>query len=182
MSMPSSNRWSAWLTLTALASAALVLGGCSLAFPLARHWMHPEKPMSDAQSISEVVGPAKQIARSAQLPDVSGSFSWASCNDQGGKPYRGRVDMTFIVPKGLDHSAYFEQIAKTMEANGWSAGPPPGLHVFGTTIHQNGVMGIIGVSPFLDADGAVQLFGQCRNMSDHRLDEGFSIKDQLRTR
>lgn len=141
----------------------------------------PSPPLSDQQAIAQVVDPAKQIAKVAALQDVSGGFSWESCNDQGDPPYRGRVDMTFMVPPGVDHDAYFNQVAKTMVANGWSAGPPPGRYEFGAVIHRGGVMASIGVSPFQGADGAVQLFGECRNMNEHRHDSnGFSIRDQLR--
>ncbi len=150
-------------------------------FPSRHDPNHPEHPLSDQQAIAQVVDPARQIAKVAALQDPSGGFSWESCNDQGDPPYRGRVDMTFMVPPGVDHDAYFDQVAKTMVANGWSAGAPPGRHEFGAVIHQNGVMATIGVSPFQGADGAVQLFGECRNMNDHRQDSnGFSIKDQLR--
>ncbi|MDT5148086.1 MAG: hypothetical protein QOC58_2731 [Mycobacterium sp.] len=141
----------------------------------------PEHPLTDQQAIAQVVEPAKRIAKVAALQDPSGGFSWEACNDQGEPPYRGRVDMTFVVPPGVDHGAYFQQVADTMVANGWSAGAPPGQHLSGAAIHQNGVMATIGVSPFQGADGAVQLFGECRNMNDHRHDSnGFSIKDQLR--
>jgi hypothetical protein len=150
-------------------------------FPATHDPDRPEHPMTDQQTIAQVVDPAKQIAKIAGLQDPSGGFSWESCNDQGEPPYRGRVDMTFAVPPGVDHTAYFQQVANTMVANGWSPGAPPGQHLSGAVIHQNGVMATIGVSPFQGADGAVQLFGECRNMSDHRHDSnGFSIRDQLR--
>lgn len=141
---------------------------------------NPDLPFSNERAITQVVDSAKQIAKVAALQAVSGGFSWESCNDQGDPPYRGRVDLTFRVPTGVDRGAYFDQIAETMVATGWSSGAPPGQHLFGTVIHQDGVMATIGVSPFLGADGAVQLFGECRNMNDHRYDKGFSIKDQLR--
>jgi hypothetical protein len=87
--------------------------------------------------------------------------------------------MTFLVPPGADHSGYFQRIANTMEANGWSAGALPGRHASGTVIHQEAVMATIGISPYVGTDGSVQLLGQCRNMNDHRRDSGFSVKDQL---
>ncbi len=134
----------------------------------------PDSPLSDRQAIAQVVDAASQIAKVAGLQDPSGGFSWESCNDQGEPPYRGRVDMTFAVPPGVDHDAYFARIATTMVADGWAPAT-------GTAIHRDGVLARIGVSPFTGADGAVQLFGECRNMSDHRADSnGFSIKDQLR--
>ncbi len=141
----------------------------------------PEHPLSDQQAIAQVVEAAKQIAKVAGLQDPSGGFSWESCNDQGEPPYRGRVDMTFAVPPGADHGAYFDRVATTMAASGWAPGAPPGAHLAGTAIHRDGVTAGIGVSPFTGADGAVQLFGECRDMTDHRADSnGFSIKDQLR--
>ncbi|WP_371877829.1 hypothetical protein, partial [Mycobacterium kansasii] len=159
----------------------LLLGGCSPMYPFAHDADHPEHPLSDEQAMAQVIEPAKQITKVAGLRDVSGGFSWESCNDQGDPPYRGRVDMTFNVPPGIDHSAYFEQVAATMVAHGWSSGAPSGQHLFGTAIHNDGVMATIGVSPFLGADGASELSGECRDMNNHRTDSnGFSIKDQLR--
>jgi hypothetical protein len=166
--------------LAALTAVALLLGGCSPMSPSKHNPDGPERPLSNEQAIAQVVDPARSIAKVAALQEVSGGFSWEACNDQGFPPYRGRADMTFRVPTGADPSTYFEQIAKTMVANGWASGPPPGQHLFGAVIHQDGVMATIGISPFLGADGAVQLFGECRNMNDHRYDNGFSIKDQLR--
>ncbi len=117
-------------------------------YPFAHDADHPEHPLSDEQAMAQVIEPAKQIAKITGLQDVSGGFSWESCNDQGDPPYRGRVDMTFIVPRGIDHSSYFEQVAATMVAHGWSSGAPPRQHLFGTVIHKDGVMATIGVSPF----------------------------------
>jgi hypothetical protein len=89
--------------------------------------------------------------------------------------------MTFAIPAGFDHGACYEQFAKTTVANGWSAGPPPGQHASGAVINNNGVMATIGASPFLGADGAVRLFGECGNMNNHRSDSNcLSIKGQLR--
>ncbi|WP_255246013.1 hypothetical protein [Mycobacterium persicum] len=180
--MSSNDRFRRWPERLAWPlTVVLVLGGCSLMYPFAHDVDHPEHPLSDQQAMAQVIEPAKQIAKIAGLQDVSGGFSWESCNDQGDPPYRGRVDMTFIVPLGIDHSAYFEQVAATMVAHGWSSGAPPGQHLFGTVIHKDGVMATIGVSPFLGADGAIELSGECRNMNNHRTDSnGFSIKDQLR--
>jgi hypothetical protein len=169
------------LRLAAVIATISMLGGCSVMSPNRHDPDHPEHPLSDEQAIAQVVDPAKQIAKVAGLQDPSGGFSWESCNDQGDPPYRGRVDMTFAIPSGVDHGAYYDQVAKTMVANGWSAGPPTGQHSSGAVINKNGVMATIGVSPFQGADGAVQLFGECRNMNNHRADSnGFSIKDQLR--
>ncbi|ORB88263.1 hypothetical protein [Mycobacterium persicum] len=99
-------------------TVVFVLRGCSLIYPFANDADHPEHPLADEQAMAQVIEPAKQIAKIAGLQDVPGGSSWESCNDQGDPPYRGRVDMTFIVPLGIDHSAYFEQVAATMVAHG----------------------------------------------------------------
>lgn len=140
-------------------------------------------PLSDEQAMAQVIDLAAQIAKTADLQHVSGGFSFESCNDQGDPPYRARVDMTFDVPAGVERNAYFEQIAATMVAHGWSAGPQQGKQPFGTVIRKDGVWAEIWVSPFMGADGAVQIFGECRNVTDHRGDgmaNGFSINDRLR--
>jgi hypothetical protein len=173
------RRWPARLAVAVLITTVLVLGGCSARLPSGHQANKPEQPLSDGQSVAQVVAAAKQIAKVSRLQDVSGSYRWESCNDRGEKPYRGRLDMTFVVPQGSDHSAYFQRIANTMESNGWSAGPPHGQHASGTVIHQDDVMASIGISPYPDADGSVKLLGQCRNMNDHRRDSGFSVTDQL---
>lgn len=137
-------------------------------------------PISDEQAKAQVVDPAKQIAAVANLQDVGGTFTWESCNDQGEPPYRGRVDMSFTVPAGVDRKAYFQQIAATMAAQpGWSAGPPPGMHPFGESVHKDGVMIVIGESGRVGHPGSVELYGECRNMNDHSHDTGFPITNEL---
>ncbi|MBY0387406.1 MAG: hypothetical protein K2X56_04685 [Mycobacterium pseudokansasii] len=84
--------------------------------------------------MAQVIDPAKQIVKIADLRDVSGGFGWESCNDQGDPTYGGRVGVSLSVPAGVDQQAYFEQIAAKMVAHGWSSGAPPGQHLFGTTI------------------------------------------------
>jgi hypothetical protein len=169
------------LAAAALTAVVFVLGGCSSMFPFRHDPDHPAHPLSDEQTKAQVIDPAKQIAKVAGLQDVSGVFGWESCNDQGDPPFRGRVDMGYDMPAGVDRDAYFEQIAKTMIEHGWSDGPPPGLHPFGRVIHKEGVMAIIGVHPGGAQWGSVELSGECRNMGDHRHDgKWYDIKDQLR--
>ncbi|MGV7360481.1 MULTISPECIES: hypothetical protein [Mycobacterium] len=171
------------LIAAALAAAAFVLGGCSPMFPFAHDLDHPEYPLSDDQAKAQVIEPARQIVKIADLQDVSGGFGWESCNDQGDPPYRGRVGVSFGVPAGFDQQVYFQQIAAKMMAHGWSPGAPSGQHLFGTTIHKDGVTAIIGINPGWREGGAIDLFGECRNMNNHRTDNNaVSIKDQLNAR
>ncbi len=152
-------------------------------FP-SRHDQHrPEHPLSDEQTRAQVSDPARQIAIVTGLQNVSAAFGWESCNDQGDPPFRGRVEMSFVVPPGADHTAYFEQIATTMISHGWSDGPPPGMRPFGRVIHMDGVMAIIGKSTGTLKDGSVELSGECRNMGEHRHDgKWYDVTDQLNAR
>jgi len=141
---------------------------------------HPGHPLIDEQAMAQVIDPARQITKIVGLQNVSGVFGWESCNDQGDAPFRGRVDMSFDVPVGADHNSYFEHIAATMIAHGWSDGPPPGMRAFGRVIHADGVMAIIGKSTGTLKDGSVELSGECRNMGDHRHDgKWYDVTDRL---
>jgi hypothetical protein len=139
-------------------------------------------PLSDEEAMAQVIEPAKQIVRAARLQDVSGGFLFESCNDQGHPPYRGRVDMSFGMPDGVEPDDYFGQIAATMVRQGWTEGPPPGRRPFGVVIHSESVMAVIGRASGTVIRGSVTLCGQCRNMADHRNDGktvGTPITDQL---
>ena len=141
---------------------------------------HPANPLTDEQTRAQVIDPAKQIAKTAGLQNVSGVFGWESCNDQGDPPFRGRLDVSFDVPAGSDQNAYFEQIASRMLGHGWSDGPPPGKRPFGRVIHTDAVMAIIGRSSGTLKSGSVELSGECRNMGDHRHDgKWYDVTDQI---
>ena len=135
----------------------------------------PVDPMTTEQARSQVVEPAKQIARLAKLRDAYAAFSFSSCNDQGDPPFRGVVRLNFTLPSGQPADAYFAGIAVTMVANGWTDGPPPGYVTYGRVIHTKGVVGVMAPGP---ADGwaNVELSGECRNMDDHADDGGFDWK------
>lgn len=159
-------------------------------FPHRHDIDHPANPLSDNQAMAQVIEPAKQIIKVAGLADPTGGFYMASCNDQGDPPYQGVVEMSFKWPlddsKGypaeVDANTYFNQLAATMVAHGWSDGPPPGLHPYGRVINKDGVMAIMTQNP-VSGRGSIKLYGECRDMTDHRGDRmatGFDITDQLR--
>jgi hypothetical protein len=132
----------------------------------------PANPMSTEQSRSQVVEPARQIARLANLDGAYAAFSFSSCNDQGQPPYRGVVRLNFTLPAGQPADAYFDRIASTMAANGWTDGPPPGYAGYGRVIHRQGVVGVLAAGPAAGWAN-VELSGECRNVDDHHADGGF---------
>jgi hypothetical protein len=156
-------------------------------FPKRHDIDHPAHPMSDEQTMAQVIEPAKQIAKAAGLQDVSGGFHMASCNDQGDPPYQGVVEMSFKMPiderngypAEVDPDTYFDQIARSMVAQGWHDGPPPGYHAYGRILHRDGVIANVSSDPN-SGRGSIDLRGECRNMTDHRgTPVHFNITDQL---
>lgn len=123
-------------------------------------------PMSDEQTMAQVVEPAKQIVAAANLQGVSGAFSYASCNDQGDPPYQGTVTLSFLIHG--DPDAYFQQVRATMLSHGWNDGPPPGQHYHGASLNKDGVAANISFFPSDHAYGQIILDGQCRNMNNHK--------------
>ena len=150
---------------------------------------HPANPLSDQQTRDQVIEPAKQITQYAHLQDPGGRFDYSSCNDQGDPPYRGVVSMSFTMATGQsdgpqttpDPDTVFQRIATTMVAHGWNDGPPPDWHSYGHVLNKDGVVAVMTQDP-VSGRGKIQLYGECRNMTNHRLDgpnTGFRIDDQL---
>ncbi|MGH3675303.1 MAG: hypothetical protein ACRDU5_06110 [Mycobacterium sp.] len=165
----------------AMFALTLALGGCFPMKPEERPSEPPKPavtPLSDEQAKAQVVNPANEIARAAQLQGITGGFSFEACNDQGEPPYRGLVEMGFALPTDMEPTTFFEQIAKTMVGQGWTDGPPPGKRPFGTVIHKGPIMAIMGRHPTYKENGYVQLSGECRNMVDHRND-GKTIAEDI---
>ncbi len=134
----------------------------------------PVETSSDEDTMKQVIDPARQIIQVAGLKDVFGGFSFEACNDQGEPPYRGRLEVSFTIPGGVEPEKYIRQIADTMLQQGWYDGPPPGKRLFGTVIHTDAVMAVLSQHPVAREDGAIRIFGECRNMADHRND---AVKD-----
>ncbi|HEX9178355.1 MAG TPA: hypothetical protein VF874_20530 [Mycobacterium sp.] len=138
--------------------------------------------LSDEQAMAQVVEAARQIVRAARLQHVTGGFLFESCNDQGSPPYRGRVDMSFAIPQGVEPAAHFERIGATLVRKGWREGPPAGKCPFGVAVHTDTVMAVICRASGDTTRGAVQVCGECGNMTDHRHDGktvGVEISDLL---
>lgn len=138
-------------------------------------------PPSDDQSRAEVVDAARELVRAAKLSITYASFQWEWCNDQGEPPFHGRVDLAWEVPVGTTSQVLSKQIAATAaQQPGWAPGPPPGFQPAGDVVHKGGVMVIVGPGNYPER-GAVQIFGECRNINDHREDNGIvDITDEVR--
>ena len=168
------HRWSRQALPAAVVVIVMLLGGCALVLhkPHSAGSSNPYEdsahPLTDDQAMAQVVEPAKQIVAVADLPGVSGGFSFASCNDQGEPPYQGTVTIGFLLHG--DPDAYFQQVRAAMIAHGWNDGPPPGQRYHGTTLNKDGVTASMSFVPSDHSYGQIILDGECRNTTDHHHD------------
>lgn len=130
--------------------------------------------LNDEQTRAQVVEPAKQIVQAAQLHDFTASFRFESCNDQNEAPYRGVAEVVFTFPADADQQAYIDHIAVTMTGLGWSEGPPAGKMPYGRVLHQGQLMAIMAPEPDHPRFGSIDIYGECRNLTDQRAQDGLS--------
>ncbi|MGH3961141.1 hypothetical protein [Mycobacterium sp.] len=174
------------LLATAL-TLSLTLGGAFLAVNRlhsspADTVEHPARPASDDQTKAEVVEPAKRMVAAARLQKPTAGYLLMSCKDRDGPPYQGAVYLNFTVPADIRADTYFQGIAAAMVARGWNEGAPPNQHVFAKILSKDGVTAVV----YRDNDyadlGIARLYGQCRDITDHRNDATawVDITDQIR--
>lgn len=130
----------------------------------------PGPPLSDEQSKGQVVGSARQFVTAAKLKDANGSYVLVSCSEDGGPPYQGTGYVTFDVPSITKTPAYFREIVRTMSRGGWTEGLPPNHHPGGKLLTKQNVSVFLFRSPDLTDRGVLQIYGECRNMTDHTAD------------
>jgi hypothetical protein len=117
--------------------------------------------------MAQVVEPAKQIVALAGLQKPAGGYMLMSCMNESDPPYQGAIYVTFDLPKSLD---YFDRVAAAMTPHGWQKGSPPEPSLLGTTLNRNGVTAMLYRDPDRDGLGIMKVYGECRNVTDHRAD------------
>jgi hypothetical protein len=162
------------LIATAL-TTSLLLGGAFLAVDRLHSTPsdlldHPAHPIGDEQTEVEVVESARQIVTVAGLETASAGYSLMSCKNRFDPPYQGAVYLTFALPAGTPAFTYFPTIVRALVARGWTEGLPPNDHTFGTTLSKDVVTAIVYRQNEDPRLGIVRVYGQCRNMNDHRDD------------
>lgn len=136
----------------------------------AQAFERPADPASDEQTKAQVVESAKQIVTIAGLPTTTAGYLFMSCKDQDGPPYQGAVYLTFAVPSAALTDAYFGEIAARLVTHGWAEGLPPDQRVFGKTLSKDGVTAVISRQLDEPKMGELRIYGQCRNLNNHRDD------------
>ena len=143
---------------------------------------HPANPVTDEESKAQVVEPTKQIVFLTRLRAASAGYLLMSCKDQNDPPYQGAIYLTFTLSTGVRADTYFNTIASTLGSHGWTEGIPPDNHVLARTFLKNPVTMIIYQDSDAPSLGVLRLYGQCRNMNDHRNDTTawIDISDQFK--
>jgi putative hemolysin len=161
--------------IAVLVCGAMVLAGCST------HAGPSVQPLSDEQARAQVIDPAREVVKAAGLQITYATFEWGSCNDQGDPPYQGEVNVAFVIPPGVDAQVLSKQVAAAAAKQpGWAPGPPPDGHLAGELAHKGNVAVTVGPGNYPDR-GSVQVYGECRNMTDHHHhDERSEITEDLR--
>lgn len=163
------------LLIAAALSVSLVLGASYIALHRFREMRGPAvepvaKPLSDEQARRQVLTPAREIVGAAQLTAVSGSYLLMSCKNTDEPPYQGAIYLNFDVPPVLDTPNYFQSISSTMTRQGWAEGMPPNRHPGGRTFTHGGVTVIFYRNADLVDRATMQIYGECRDVTDHRTD------------
>jgi hypothetical protein len=173
--------------LTAVAlGACLVLGGAVVSVDRlhttpADVLDHPAETVTDEQSAAQVVESAKQIVTLTGLRTASAGYTLMSCKDRDDPPYQGAVYLTFSVPASAPAAAYLPEISATLVDHGWAEALPPGDRALAKTLSKDAVTVMLSRHRDDPGVGVLRIYGQCRNMNDHRKDatSWVDIGDQL---
>ena len=136
-------------------------------------------PLTDDQSRTQVIDSARQIVTVAHLHDVNGSYVFLSCTNEHDPPYQAALYLNFPLPEA-NSFGYIRDTAAAMVAHGWQESPSMGEH-FGLKLSRDGVSATFHDNPDDTRFGTMRIYGECRNMADHRNDNPAwkDITDQL---
>lgn len=142
----------------------------------------PAVPLSDEQTMAQVVGAARQVVGAGRLNNVAGTYLLQSCRNDTEPPYQGSAYVDFDLPSITGTPAFFRELAATLTARGWTEGLAPKNNPGGKVMVKDGVSATFYRNPDVEGRGVLQIYGQCRNVTDHRADTtGFvKITDRLR--
>ncbi|MBW0012997.1 hypothetical protein [Mycobacterium sp.] len=162
------------LTAAAL-GASLLLGGAFLSVGKLHSTPsdpvdHPANPVTDDQSEAQVLDSAKEIVGLTGLHTASAGYTLMSCKDRDDPPYQGTIYLTFALPAAARADTYFPDLATTLVTHGWTEGLPPNDHVFARILSKDAVTVVVYRQSEDPSLGVARVYGQCRNVNDHRKD------------
>ena len=136
-------------------------------------------PLTDEQARDQVVDSARQIVSVARLGETTGGYIFLSCTNEQDPPYQAAVYLTFPLAGGKSVQQIGE-ITEAMVEHGWKEAPSMGEH-FGGKLTKDGVTATFHRNLNDASLGHMRIYGECRNMADHRNDNPAwtDIGDQL---
>lgn len=165
----------ALLLLTAALLLSLVAGSTFIALHRTKDIRgaaveRPAHPLSDEQSKEQVMGTARQFIAAGRFTGATGSYILMPCVESDEPIYQGALYVNFDLPSIREIPAFFREIARNLYAGGWREGVPPGHHPGGKTLSRAGVAAVYYRHPDVPGRGVLQIYGECRNVADHRQD------------
>src|SRR3984893_2477024 len=103
-----------------LAAVAAVVAACAAFLVLRTRGdalNRPAQPLSDEQTKTQVIEPAKQIVAVANLHGASGGYILMSCRNEADTAYQGALYVTFDLPESVD---YFAQVPPALVPHAWT--------------------------------------------------------------
>lgn len=131
----------------------------------------PAHPLTDAQAKDQVVTTARQFVAAGRFKGATGSYILMACEEGEDPVYQGSLYLNFNLPTIRETPAYFREIARNLAKSGWREGVPPGHHPGGKTLSKDGVAAVYYRHPDVPGRGVLQIYGECRNVADHRFDD-----------
>lgn len=124
--------------------------------------------MSDEEATDQVIDSARHIVDVANLQGVSGSAAFLSCTSLHDPPYQAAVYLNFALPE-TNSVKRIKEVAEAMRVDGWQEAPSMGEH-FGMKLTKEGVTSTFHQNPDAPKFATMRIYGECRNVSDHRDD------------
>jgi hypothetical protein len=102
-----------------------------------------------------------------------------SCKNENEPPYQAAVYLNFGLPQ-INSVKYLRDVGAALVANGWTPAASTGEH-FGQKMTRDGVTAIFYRSVNDTNFATMRLYGECRNVADHRNDNPVwrEVTDQL---
>lgn len=136
-------------------------------------------PITPEQSKAQVVDAAKDIVSILNLPVESAIFWRSSCNDQGEAPFQGTVRINYPLAPSFDASdAEMARWVQRLQTKGWTTDST--AHTHGTALTKNSVGATFWPQSVSDTGRAIQLFGECRDLTTTKQTAGGNEDIDLR--
>jgi hypothetical protein len=142
-------------------------------------------PISPQDARRQVVDASRQVVTDLRAEVAKAKFGYDSCNDQGDAPFRGHGNLILWMP-GADRASEVspDTVLNSLRQRGWQADPDFASH--GTTFTRDGVDVSVWIIPPPKPDSPpvghviVDVFGECRDAFDHRIDHTDRLSEDIR--